>query len=315
MEGLRNVLSDSRVLVIGGSGFIGRNLIHSLIGKVCEIRSFDMVPNKIAHQSVSHWSGSFLQSEILREAMTGVDLVYHLAATAMPRESNQNPHRDCIENVGGTVSVLDTAVELGVKRLVYSSSGGTVYGQTTAVPISEDHPTNPITAYGISKLSCEKYLRLYNGRGERPLQTLSLRISNPYGPFQNLQKAQGALTTFCHHVANDKPIVIWGDGSVERDFIHVSDVADALIKAGGAEVSGTEINIGSGHGHSLNEILDIIGLIEGRRIERQYQSARAFDVQRNFLDIGKAARLLGWQPQIALRQGIAELLANFRNDR
>lgn len=309
------MLAKSRVLVIGGGGFIGRNLIAALIGQVAEIRSLDVAATPVRHGSVSHWQGSFLQAEVLREAMTGCDIVYHLAATAMPRESNLNPARDCQENVVGTLSVLDTATAQGVGRLIFSSSGGTVYGNTEQVPIPETHPTNPISGYGISKLACEKYLRLYDGRGERPLRTISLRIANPYGPFQNLQKAQGALTTFCYNAVNDLPIAIWGDGSVERDFVHVSDVARAMLSAATAPVSAREINIGSGRGHSLNEILDVIGKIEGRDIPRTYQPGRAFDVPRNFLDITDAEALLGWTPQVDLRSGIAELLAYFRAER
>lgn len=304
------MLSKAKVLVIGGSGFIGRNLIHALSGRVAEIRNLDVVPHRSTEDHATHWPGSFLQTEILREAMTGVDLVYHLAATAMPRKSNQNPQRDCRENVVGTLSVLDTAVALNIRRLVFTSSGGTVYGPTDNVPIEEGHPTNPITAYGISKLACEKYLRLYDGKGR--LSTLSLRVANPYGPFQNLAKAQGALTTFCHQAISEEPITIWGDGSVQRDFVHIRDVAEALVLAGAAEISGMEINIGSGQGRSLNDLLEVIGRSLGRDIPRSYEAGRSFDVARNYLDITRARELLGWTPEVALEDGIAELLAYFR---
>lgn len=307
-----SVENKLRVLVIGGGGFIGQHLVENLLRKGHEVRNLDLVPNRFTHPALSHWPGSFLQPELLREAITGIDTIYHLAATAMPRESNLDPYRDCVENIAGTISILQTAEAIGVQRIIFSSSGGTVYGSTETVPIPEEHQTNPITAYGISKLACEKYLRLYNKRGNNGrLNTLSLRIANPYGPRQNIKTAQGALTTFCYNTVAGLPITIWGDGSVERDFIHISDVVHALYLAGTSDVSATEINIGSGCSCSLNHLLDLIGEIEGREIPRRYDLSRSFDVRRNHLDIRRAKELLDWEPQVPLQQGIAELLGYF----
>ncbi|WP_371170994.1 NAD-dependent epimerase/dehydratase family protein [Aliiroseovarius sp. 2305UL8-7] len=306
-------MAASTNLVIGGSGFIGRNLVQKLLDDGAEVRSLDLGPSGISHDRLSTWSGSFLQQELLREALTGVDTVFHLAATAMPREADINPYRDCLDNVGGTLGVLDAALAAGVKRIVFSSSGGTVYGPTDMVPIKEDHVTHPINAYGVSKLACEKYLRLYNGREGKdgPISTLSLRIANPYGQHQNIKKAQGALTTFCAKAAEDEMITIWGDGEVERDFIHVRDVADALEVAGKSDVSGTEINIGSGQGTSLNTLIAEIEAVLGRKVRCDYQAARAIDVKRNYLDIYKAKTQLGWSPTTALNDGIRELITGF----
>lgn len=307
------MMQDLPVLVIGGSGFIGRNLVEALLKTGRQVRILDLSPSRIDHDNLSHWSGSFLQAEFLHEAMTGVSHVFHLAATMMPREANQDPRRDCAENVVGTLGVLEAALSCGVSRLVFSSSGGTVYGQTKTLPIAERHPTFPINAYGISKLACEKYVRLYNGRGrDVPLSTLSLRIANPYGPHQNIKKAQGALTTFCVRASAGEKIVIWGDGSVVRDFVHIGDVARALMLAADADVSGTEINIGAGRGVSLNEILDLIEDILGQPVEREYTAGRTFDVERNYLDTTKARDHLGWMPKFALRDGVAELLAHLQ---
>jgi UDP-glucose 4-epimerase len=245
--------------------------------------------------------------------MVGVSCVYHLAATSMPKEANQNPRRDCEENVLGTLKILDHALEAGVSRLVFASSGGTVYGPTDAVPIHESHANYPINAYGISKLTCEKYMRLYcDRRQDPPLSTISLRIANPYGINQNIEKAQGALTTFVARAVAGLPIYIWGDGSVVRDFIHVRDVARAFQIAGECSASQTEVNIGSGQGVSLNELLKLIEKILGQKIEREYQPSRGIDVPHNFLDIGRARKLLDWQPKVALEEGVVEMIAGFK---
>ena len=141
------------------------------------------------------------------------------------------------------------------------------------------------------------------------MRTLTLRVANPYGPGQNIARAQGALTTFCHHAVHDEPITIWGDGSVVRDYIQVRDVGEALILAANAPAHGTEINIGSGKGVSLRELIALITEIMGRPLDVSYAQGRSFDVPRNVLDIGRARQLLGWRPRTSLGDGVAELIA------
>ncbi|MCR4265866.1 NAD-dependent epimerase/dehydratase family protein [Nitratireductor sp. ZSWI3] len=299
-------------LVTGGSGFIGKALIDRLLSQGWSVRNVDFVASPATHARLSHWPGSFLQPELLREAMVGVDTIFHLAATNFPRESNLNPLSDCQENVIGTMKLAEMAIEAKVRRIVFSSSGGTVYGNARATPIAESHPTQPITAYGISKLACEHYLRFYDGLAKgRPLTTLSLRIGNPYGPNQNIRKAQGALTTFCYNAANGIPITIWGDGTVERDFIHISDVTRAMARAADCPAHGTEINVGSGRGTSLNQILDAIRASLGRTIDVSYTESRSFDAPSNVLSIARARELLQWEPEIGIDEGVSELLGSF----
>jgi UDP-glucose 4-epimerase len=302
--------SPARILVTGGGGFIGGHLIGGLLTTGAEVGNLDFIPGRHSHPRLIHWPGSFLDPSLLREALVGVDTVYHLAATNFPRESNLDPRRDAEENLIGTLSLLDMAVAAGVRRIVFCSSGGTVYGPTDTVPIAEDHPTSPISAYGIVKLSIEKYLRLYSIQAG--IGTLSLRLANPYGPYQNIRKAQGAITTFCHRALLDEPIDIWGDGTVERDFVYIDDVTRAMLLAGASTLSGTEINIGSGQGTSLNTLLTEIESVLGRPVRRRYLDGRAFDVPRNHLAITRAASQLGWMPGVTLRDGIRRLLEFFR---
>ncbi|MDT1062036.1 NAD-dependent epimerase/dehydratase family protein [Paracoccus sp. CPCC 101403] len=311
--------SVGQVLVTGGGGFIGTALTRLLLSQGIKVRNLDFVPNDFTAPGLRHFQGSFLDHGLTREAMAGVDCLFHLAATTFTREANQNPARDAQENILGTLQLLDYACEAGVKRVVFCSSGGTVYGPTDLDLIPETAPTNPISAYGISKLACEKYMRLYDassgsGVGNGALSTVTLRVANPYGAGQNISKAQGALTTFCHRAVRNEPIEIWGDGTVERDYIDVRDVATALLAAARAvKVSGTEINIGSGRGASLNELVSGITAQLGHAPTVTYRAARSFDVPRNILDIAKAKRALDWEPVIGLRAGIANLLADMQS--
>ncbi|MBV0891625.1 NAD-dependent epimerase/dehydratase family protein [Paracoccus sp. Z118] len=298
-------------LVTGGGGFIGQSLVRRLLAEGWTVRNLDFVAGRIDHPRLSHWAGSFLQRELLTEALVAVDTVFHLAATKFPREADRDPLADAQENVTGTVMLLDRAIEAETRRLIFASSGGTVYGPPERLPVDEDHPTRPMSAYGVSKLACEHYLRLYDGRGRRPLSTLSLRLANPYGPRQNIDKAHGALTTFCHRAAQRRPITIWGDGSVERDFVHIDDVSRALVRAADAGAHGTQINIGAGKGTTLNDILALIEQVQGRRPEVIFEPGRAFDVPRSVLCSNRARELLGWQAETPLEQGVAELLAAF----
>lgn len=302
--------APSRVLVTGGGGFIGGHLIGGLLATGAEVGNLDFIAGRHSHARLTHWSGSFLDRSLLREALVDVEIVYHLAATNFPRESNQDPRRDAEENLVGSLGLFDMAVAAGVRRIVFCSSGGTVYGPTDLVPIAEDHPTNPISAYGIAKLGIEKYLRLY--MAQTGMGSISLRLSNPYGPHQNIRKAQGVLTTFCHRALLDEPIDIWGDGSVERDFIHIDDVTRAMLLAGASKLSGTEINIGSGVGTSLVTLIAEIEAALGRPVRRRHLESRAFDVPRNHLDISRAASALGWYPRTSLREGIRQLLDTMR---
>lgn len=305
-------------LVTGGGGFIGTALIRRLLAEGIAVRNVDFVAPGISDPDLRHYPGSFLDHALVREAITGMDCVFHLAATGFSREANRNPHLDAQENILGTLQLLDCASEAQVGRVIFCSSGGTVYGPTDLNPIPETAPANPISAYGISKLTNEKYMRLYNAGSNGSvdgggLSTLTLRVANPYGSGQNINKAQGALTTFCHRAIRNEPIEIWGDGTVERDYIDVRDVAEALLAGARAwEVSGTEINIGSGQGASLNELIALIAERLGRQPEVHYRQARRFDVPSNILDITRASDLLAWKPQVTLKQGVAELIVDLQ---
>jgi UDP-glucose 4-epimerase len=173
----------------------------------------------------------------------------------------------------------------------------------TGVPIGEDHPTDPISSYGIVKLAIEKYLRLfYHLHG---LDYTVLRISNPYGPYQNPVSQQGVISVFLHRIYTGRPITIWGDGSVVRDYLYVSDLIDALEAVSRTETEGKVFNIGSGHGVSLQELIGLMTSVLGERPAVEYLPSRALDVPASVLDVSRARRELGWEPKTDLQEGIA----------
>jgi UDP-glucose 4-epimerase len=190
-----------------------------------------------------------------------------------------------------------------MRKVVFASSGGTVYGVPETVPISEDHPTNPISSYGIVKLAVEKYLGLFHHL--YGLDYTVLRISNPYGPYQDPKGQQGAISVFLHRIYEGRPISTWGDGAVVRDYLYVSDLMDALVRVTEVESRERVLNIGSGRGTSLNELVQLMAEVVGEQPAVEYLPARALDVPVSVLDIGRARAELGWSPKTELVEGIA----------
>jgi UDP-glucose 4-epimerase len=193
-----------------------------------------------------------------------------------------------------------------VRNIVFISSGGTVYGNPVYLPIDEEHPTNPVVSYGITKLAIEKYLQIY----ERihGIKAITLRVANPYGERQRIETAQGAVGTFLHRALTGNSIDIWGDGSVTRDYIHVSDVAAAFVQA--LHYTGKQrlFNVSSGVGISLNDLIATLEDALGKSIDRRYFPSRPFDVPVSVLSNKFARSELNWTPLISMSDGIARTL-------
>lgn len=297
-----------KCLVLGGGGFMGSHLSEALLAAGHAVRIFDR-PNLSRfkplqdHDGIEWFEGDFINRDDVGQAVTGCDIVYHLIGTTLPRSSNDNPIYDVETNVIGTLHLLEAAQRNKVKKVVFVSSGGTVYGVPQNIPITESHPTEPICSYGIAKLAIEKYLNLF--RLLHGVDYCVLRLANPFGERQRVSAAQGAVTVFLHKALRNETIEIWGDGSVVRDYFHVSDAVSALLKAGAYEGETRVFNIGSGVGRSLNEILDAIDALLGKPVKRVYLSARAFDVPVSVLDISQATRLLRWTPQVPFSEGLS----------
>jgi UDP-glucose 4-epimerase len=299
-----------RCLVLGGRGFIGSHLVEALLAQGYLIKVFGR-PNSSAFDRKSTSNIEILEGDITSEvdiaaAIVDCDICFHLVSTVVPKSSNLNPVFDIETNLISSVRLLHHAVKSGLKKIIFLSSGGTVYGNPIYTPIDEIHPTNPICSYGITKLAIEKYLSLYHEL--YGLDYVVLRLSNPFGERQRIQANQGAIAVFLGKITRDEPVEIWGNGSVVRDYIHVSDVVSAMIKSIGYHGSEHLFNIGSGHGISINDVLDGIENVTGKTIVRNYTIGRSFDVPTNVLDISRATTLLQWQPKISFMVGLKRMI-------
>lgn len=295
----------ARVLILGGNGFIGSHIVDALMARGCKVRVFDRQPERTRAPlpGVDYRIGDFGDRASLVEALIDTDVVIHALSTTVPGTATLDPVADIEGNLVNSVLLLDLVRETGVRRLVFLSSGGTVYGMPDALPVSEDHPLRPITSYGIVKAAIEHYLGAAAMQG---LETLILRPSNPYGPRQGHLGVQGVVTTFLRRVRDGSPIEIWGDGSVVRDYIFVGDLAELCAKAALSDRTGA-FNAGSGTGHSINEVVSVIRDVTGKSVEPRYKPSRSFDVPRVVLDISRATAAFGWRPSVPLEAGVMQL--------
>ena len=296
-----------KIVIFGGGGFIGSTIADHLLRDGHELRIFER-PRVAPYREFSEterveWiTGDFSSTHDVDDAISGMDVVLHLVSTTLPKNSNDDPIYDVQSNVVATLQMLNAMVTHNVRKIVFISSGGTVYGTPKYLPIDEQHPTDPFVSYGITKLTIEKYLQMYSHL--HGINAITLRVANPYGERQRIETAQGAVGVFLHRALKGLPIEVWGDGSVTRDYIHVSDVADAFVKA--VEYSGAKhcFNISSGIGTSLNELIGMLENIIGKPVEVRYLPGRPFDVPISVLNNDLARDELKWVPSIPMRDGI-----------
>lgn len=297
-------------VILGGGGFLGYHLCRALAAAGHRVRIFDR-PNLERFSlpdnadRVEWTEGDFVNQEDLETAVAGCDIIYHLVSTTLPKSSNDNPIYDIETNVIGSLRLLDLLKKKN-KKIIFISSGGTVYGIPEEVPIKESHPTQPLCSYGIAKVTIEKYLYLYHRLHK--LDYCIFRLANPFGERQKVTAAQGVITVFLHKALHDQPIEIWGDGTVVRDYLYVEDAIAPLVKAITYRGDCRIFNVGSGEGKSLNEVLAAIGTLLGKRVRCTYTPSRTFDVPSNVLDISLASGLLNWAPKISFQDGLDRTL-------
>lgn len=303
-------------LVLGGAGFLGSHLVEALLAHGHRVRVFDRMnaDNRNLACVLPHIefiNGNFQDESIIDRTLTGIDVVYHLISTTIPGNSNENPVYDIESNIAGTVKWLTAARNIGVKKIIFVSSGGTVYGTPSIIPTSENHPTNPLCSYGITKIAIEKYLQLFHHLWD--LEYSVLRVANMYGERQNPMGGLGIITTFLWKSLNNEPITIWGDGKIARDYIHVSDVVTALLSVIDKSSPSKIYNIGSGKSHTILDLIEMIKNISEISNPRIiFKEGRSLDVPINCLDISLARQEIDWHPRVKLETGIKRTLAWFK---
>ena len=306
-----------RCLVLGGDGFIGSYIVEQLLAQKHQVTVYKRTNTLLKNldhikDNINFIYGDFRTENNFTSLLRDIDWVFHVLCTTLP--ANENAISDIEENVIPTLRFLEACRAVDVQKIIFVSSGGTVYGLSEENCMSEDHLTDPICAYGVQKLMIEKYLNLFQHL--YGLNYAVMRVANPYGERQNPIKPQGAIAAFIARAISGQKIEIWGDGSVVRDFLYVSDVAKAAVKI--AEYMGQEriFNIGSGVGYSLNAVIDCIENIIGEQVNKNIRPERKQDVPFNVLDISKAETCLGWKPEVTIEAGIErvvrEWIAKFR---
>ncbi len=294
-----------KVLVLGGCGFIGSHVVDQLLAQGHSVRVFDRQHERFRQpmHGVDYRIGNFGDRMAMFDALSGIDAVMHLVSTTFPGTADLDPKIDVQDNLVGSIALLDAMGRLGISRILFLSSGGTVYGIPDTVPIPETHPLRPISSYGIVKVAIESYLAMY--QRTRGISPVIIRASNPYGPRQSHKGVQGVVTTFLSRMLSDEQIEIWGDGSVVRDYLHVGDLADLCARALCSDRTGP-YNAGSGVGTSINDILDILRVATGRAVSPVYKPGRGLDVPRSVLDISLAKDAFGWVANTEMQNGITE---------
>ncbi len=287
-------------IIFGGAGFIGSHIAEDLLDKDFNVTLFDKLNSSKKNivqimGDINFIEGDFNNEIDIGKAIKGHDYAVHLVSSTLPASSNLNPHYDVESNLISSLHLFDKCVNSGVKKVIFISSGGTVYGNPIKLPINEKHPTNPMSSYGIIKLSIEKYLGLY--KNLKGLDYKILRFSNPFGERQNPKLAQGLISHLLYQIKHKKPIEIWGDGKVIRDYFYIKDGAKSIYRAITDKSNNSIYNISSSNGLSINQILDRFRRVLNLKFKVKYMDSRKFDVKSNVLDNSLAAKYLKWKPE------------------
>lgn len=292
-----------KVLVTGGAGFIGSHVVDAYIDAGHDVVVIDDLSSgskENLHKKAVFYKADITNAEELRKVFKkeDIEVVNHHAAQISVSASVKNPICDAEINILGGINLLELAVELDVKKFIFASTGGAIYGDTNNVPTPETHNPAPVSAYGTSKLSFEFYLKYY--RTVKGLEYSTLRYSNVYGERQNPHGEAGVVAIFCEKMQADEQPVIYGDGKQTRDFVYVKDVASANLAALEKDPLNSYVNVATAVESSVNELFDLVVQASGKEIEKVYAAGREGEQLRSALDIEKAEKLLGWKPSFDL---------------
>ncbi len=293
--------------VIGGAGFIGTHVTRLMAESGRDVVVLDSggQPGTPLPAGVRFMSGDYGERAVMKHALDGVDEVIHLAYATVPQTSFEDPIHDLLSNLPETVQLLQVAAEVGIAKFLLVSSGGTVYGAPSSLPICEDHPTNPISPYGITKLTLEKYAAMFWAVSGLPI--VIVRPANAYGEEQRATGGQGFIAAAIHSIVRGEEFAVFGPEGTVRDYVHVSDIASGIVAALHHGQNGSTYNIGSGRGRNNLEVLSEIEPFasrDGFKMRVRMLPPRKFDVPANVLDSRKLTAVSGWQPKVDFASGI-----------
>lgn len=299
----------AKVVVFGADGFIGRHLVKGLAAQAeTEVVAFDRFGGGTDNHAFTDFknvhvqAGDFFAEADLKQALHGADYAFHLVSTTNPITANANPLLDIDTNIRGSVRLFELAAEAKVKRVLFLSSGGSVYGDVESPAISEDTLPAPRSPYAIGKLTIEHYLRFF--RETRGLDSIVYRVANPYGPGQNFRGKQGVIAIFMYHAMEHEPVTIYGDGSMVRDYVYIDDLVRMLVGSYDKPHQHHMYNLGSGHGRSVNEIVAAIEACSGTSLEQKHIEAPATFVHTSVLDMTRFESEFKIRPQTDLETGL-----------
>jgi UDP-N-acetylglucosamine/UDP-N-acetyl-alpha-D-glucosaminouronate 4-epimerase len=298
----------AKVLVTGGAGFIGSNLVRALVERGDAVRVLDNFSTgnraNLGGLDVEVVEGELRSYERVHNAVRGVEVVYHLGALGSVPRSVQDPLTSSAVNVEGTLNVLLAARDEGIRRVVFSSSSS-IYGTRRELPVKEDMAPDPISPYGVAKLAAERYCVSFS-RVYHSFETVVLRLFNVFGPRQSpFSQYAAVIPLFLTAVSRGEPVTIEGDGEQSRDFTYVANVVDATIRAADVpDVNGRIFNVSAGAPATVNELADTVGRILGKPVERNHAPPRPGDIRASWADTSEARQLLGYEPRIGLEEGL-----------
>jgi UDP-glucose 4-epimerase len=303
-----------RALVTGGAGFIGSNLAELLLQQGCQVVALDDLSSGYADNVPPQ--ARFVQADVrdaraVCQAAEGCQVIFHLAASVGNRRSIEHPLKDSEVNVLGMLNVLEAARAHGIPRVVYSSSAG-IFGELKTLPIAEDHPQDPDSPYGVSKLAAEKMCLVYNKL--YGMKNVCLRYFNVYGPHQRYDAYGNVIPIFAHRILRSEPLTIYGDGEQTRDFVNVRDVAMANLQAARSPDARGVFNIGSGTRITINVLAQLIQAAARCEVGVQYAPPRVGDVRHSLADIRAAEQAFGFCPTVTMQDGLREYMAWIRQD-
>lgn len=306
------------IALIGAAGFIGTNLAIELSKHYkCKIRLIDAKDEyfdtirMLGLENVEYILSGFTEDSDFAGLVAGQDMVIHLASTSMPADSNRNIPLELQANIVTTSFLLEACAKEKIKRVIFLSSGGQVYGKCDTFPIKESQRNYPITSYGIQKMTIEKLLHLYEYL--YGLDYRVLRVANPYGPYQRPNGKLGVITTLIHRAIAGRELVIFGDGSVVRDFIYIDDVVKGICNVSFKDCSHKIYNIGGGIGNTVNEVAEVIEKVLNSKLRIRYIDERKNEIPVNYLDISRYEAEFGKLINYSLEEGIRRTISYFKS--